>query len=131
MRKKKSMQEMSVDELLELAKLLAERRERRNAQRRKRRQWRKTAPREETALRYRAEEKPCPVALYLEAERFVLRWLGEFPDWQQGMPRRPCSRWPILSSIGCTQGSPVEDPDCSTARPFACMSCAQPRSRLP
>jgi hypothetical protein len=47
---------------------------------RERRQWLKTAPREETALHYRAEEQPCTIAQYLEVERFVLRSLDEFPD---------------------------------------------------
>jgi len=79
MRRKKRMQEMSIDELMELAKHAEEVRQRRNARRRERRQWLKTAPREETALRYRAEEKPCSVAQYLKVERFMLRWLDEFP----------------------------------------------------
>src|SRR5205807_7417789 len=50
--------------------------------RRERRQWLKTAPREQTALRFRREETPCSVALYLQAERFLLRWLPEFPNLQ-------------------------------------------------
>lgn len=74
---------MGLDEMMELAKQYEEQRQRRNARRRARRQWLKTAPREETALRYRAEEKPCSVTLYLQAERFVLRWLPEFPDLQK------------------------------------------------
>jgi len=73
------MQEMSIDDMMEMARRSEEMRQRRNARRRERRQWLKTAPREETALRYRAEEKPCTVAEYLRAERFVLRWLDEFP----------------------------------------------------
>lgn len=80
MRRKKRLQEMNLDELMELGKHLQEQRERRNAQRRKRRAWLKTAPREETALRYRAEEKPCSIAQYLQVERFLLRWLDEFPE---------------------------------------------------
>jgi hypothetical protein len=51
-----------------------------NARRRERRRWLKSAPREETALLYRAEEKPCSVAIYLQAERCLLRWLPDFPD---------------------------------------------------
>jgi len=80
MRKKKRMQEMSVDELMEWARHLEEQRERRNARRRKRREFLKTAPREETTLRYRAEEKPCSVTQYLQVECLVLRSLDEFPD---------------------------------------------------
>lgn len=80
MRRKKDIQQMSIDEMIELAKHYEEVRKLRNARRRARRQWLKTAPREETALRYRAEEKPCSIALYLKVERFVLRWLDEFPD---------------------------------------------------
>lgn len=80
MHRKKSMQQMSGDELIQLAMHSEEMRELRNARRRTRRQWLKTAPREETALRYRGEEKPCNVAQYLKVERFVLRWLDEFPD---------------------------------------------------
>ena len=79
-RKKKTLQEMSSDELIELATQHMERRQQRNTRRRERRHWLKTAPREETALRYRAQEKPCAVAQYLKAERFLLRWLDEFPD---------------------------------------------------
>lgn len=74
------MQQMSVDELIQWATHAEEMRQRRNVRRRARRQWLKTAPREETALRYRAEEEPYTVAIYLKAERFVLRWLDEFPE---------------------------------------------------
>lgn len=80
MGRKKSRQDMSPDELIQWVQDLEEARQRRNASRRERRQWLKTAPREETALRYRAEEKPCSIMLYLQVERFVLRWLPEFPD---------------------------------------------------
>lgn len=80
MRRKKSLQEMNLDELIEWADHLDEQRKQRNARRRARRHWLKTAPREQTALRYRAEEKPCTVAQYLQAERVVLHFLDEFPD---------------------------------------------------
>jgi hypothetical protein len=80
MQKKKRMNEMNADELIELATHLDEARQKRNARRRARRAWLKNAPREETALHYHAEEKPCTIAQYLEVERFVLRWLNEFPD---------------------------------------------------
>ncbi len=83
MRRKKDMQEMSIDELMEMAKHYEEMRQRRNERRRAKRQWQKTAPREETVLRYHGEEKPCSSALYLKVERFVLRWLNEFPDLKQ------------------------------------------------
>ena len=73
------MQDMSLDELIQLAQHHEEMRKRRNARRRERRLWLKTAPREETALRSRAEEKHCTVNQYLQVERFVLRWLDEFP----------------------------------------------------
>ncbi len=80
--RRKSMQPMSIGELIQSAMHSEEMRQQRNARRRARRLWLKTASREVTALRYHAEEKPCPIALYLEAERFVLRWLDEFPELQ-------------------------------------------------
>jgi hypothetical protein len=80
MRRQKSMSEMNVDELIELGLHLEKLRVRRNARRRERRAFLKTAPREQTALRYRAQENPCSVAQYLKAERFVLGFLDEFPD---------------------------------------------------
>jgi hypothetical protein len=80
MRRKKRLQDMSVDELIERAKQAEEMRKRRNARRRERRRWLKNAPREETALRSHTEEKPCSVDQYLKVERFVLRFLDEFPD---------------------------------------------------
>jgi hypothetical protein len=55
MRKKKiHLKDMSEEELLAMAQQYEERCERRNARRRERRKWLKTAPREETALRYHA-----------------------------------------------------------------------------
>ena len=33
-------------------------------------------------MRYRAEEKPCSVAVFLQAERLLLRFLPEFPSFQ-------------------------------------------------
>lgn len=81
MRKKKiHLKDMSEEELLAMAQQYEEQCQRRNARRRERRKWLKTAPREETALRYRAQEQPCTIALYLQVERFVLRWMDEFPD---------------------------------------------------
>jgi hypothetical protein len=71
---------MNPEELLQFAQALADQHQRRNARRRERRQWLKNAPREQTALRYRREEKPCSVATYLQAERRLLRWLPDFPD---------------------------------------------------
>jgi hypothetical protein len=79
MRRKKRLQDMSIDELIEMAKHAEEMRQRRNARRRERRQWLKNAPREQTVLRYHAQERPCTVGQYLYVERFVLRWLDEFP----------------------------------------------------
>src|SRR5262245_50931607 len=73
---------MSRDELIKLGQDLEEQCQRRNARRRERQRWLKTAPREETALRYRAEEKPCSIAVFLQAERLFLRWLPEFPHFQ-------------------------------------------------
>jgi hypothetical protein len=90
MRRKKSLQEMNLDELIEWTDQLEEQRKQRNAHRRERRHWLKTAPREQTVLRYRAEEKPCTVAQYLQAERVVLHWLDEFPDWQRAMQQLSC-----------------------------------------
>ena len=80
--RKKHPQDMNPEELLQFAQALADQHQRRNARRRERRQWLKNAPREQTALRYLATERPCSVALYLQAERFLLRWLPEFPDLQ-------------------------------------------------
>jgi hypothetical protein len=80
MGRRKDMQDMSVEELLEEAARYKEQRDRHNARRRERRRWLKTAPREQTALRYRREEKPCSVAQYLQAERHLLQWIDEFPD---------------------------------------------------
>lgn len=73
---------MSRDELIQFSQDLEEKRQRRNARRRERKLWLKTAPREETVMRYRSEEKPCSVALYLQAEHFLLGWLPEFPNLQ-------------------------------------------------
>ncbi len=70
---------MNIDELMEKSLHFEEMRERRNARRRERRKWLKNAPREETALRYRGQERPCTVGQYLKVERFVLRRLDEFP----------------------------------------------------
>jgi hypothetical protein len=83
MPKRKKLEEMSLDEMIEYGQQFEEQRQRRNARRRERRQWLKTASREETALRYRAQERPCSVAVYLQAERFVLRWLDEFPSLKE------------------------------------------------
>jgi len=83
MRRKKSLQEMSIDELMALVQHHEEMRQRRNARRRERRKWLKTAPREDTALRYRAQEKPCSIGQYVEVERFVLRWLDKHPDLKE------------------------------------------------
>src|SRR5215469_6627495 len=55
------------------------RRLRKNVRAREKRQWLKTAPREDTALRYRGKPEPCSIAQYLFAERVVLRYLEEHP----------------------------------------------------
>jgi hypothetical protein len=81
MRKKIDLQNMSLDDMREMAREYEEQRQRRNARRRERRQWLKTAPREETALKYRAQEKPCSVTLYLQVERALLR---TFPELKMG-----------------------------------------------
>jgi hypothetical protein len=47
MRRKKHLQDMSWDELIQFGQKLEEQRQRRNARRRERRLWLKTAPREE------------------------------------------------------------------------------------
>lgn len=82
MSRKKSKSDMSVDELIQLAQDLEAAQARRNARRREHRAWLKNAPREETALRYRGQEKPCSISIYLQAERRLLRWLPDFPDLQ-------------------------------------------------
>src|SRR5258708_32428773 len=48
MRRKKHLQDMSRDELIQFGQKLEEQRQRRNARSRERRLWLKTAPREET-----------------------------------------------------------------------------------
>ena len=48
MRRKKHLQDMSRDELIQFGQKLEEQRQRRNAHSRERRLWLKTAPREET-----------------------------------------------------------------------------------
>ena len=50
MRRKKHLQDMSRDELIQFGQKLEEQRQRRNALRRERRPWLKTASREETFL---------------------------------------------------------------------------------
>jgi hypothetical protein len=81
MRKKIDLQNMSLEDMIEMGRQYEEQRQRRNARRRERRAWLKTAPREETALKYRAQEKPCSVALYLQVERALLR---TFPELKRG-----------------------------------------------
>ncbi len=81
MRKKIDLQNMSLEDMLEMGRQYEEQRQRRNARRRERRKWLKTAPREETALKYRAQEKPCAVAQYLQVERALLR---TFPELKMG-----------------------------------------------
>ncbi len=82
MRRKKRLQDMSQDELIQFGQALAEQHQRRNARRRERRRWLKNAPREQTALRYRGEEKPCSIAVFLQAEGLLLRRLPDIPDLQ-------------------------------------------------
>src|SRR6266581_2395206 len=82
MRKKKiDLQNMSLEDMLEMGRQYEEQCQRRNARRRERRKWLKTAPREETALKYRAQEKPCSIAVYLQVERALLR---TFPELGKG-----------------------------------------------
>ncbi|EFH84677.1 hypothetical protein [Ktedonobacter racemifer] len=81
-RRKKHLQYMSLDEIKQEVQDYEERRQRRNARRRERRQWLKTAPREETCLRYRGEEKPCDKRTFLKAERFVLQCNEKYPEFK-------------------------------------------------
>jgi hypothetical protein len=71
---------MTLDEITEYAQEYEERRQRRNAHQRERRRRLKTAPREETVLKYRAQEKPCSIAQYLQAERSLLGKMEDYPD---------------------------------------------------
>jgi hypothetical protein len=50
MRRKKRLQDMSQDELIQFGQALAEQHQRRNARRRERRRWLKNAPREQTVM---------------------------------------------------------------------------------
>jgi hypothetical protein len=82
MPRKKHPRDMDPDELIQFSQALVEQHQQRNARRRERRRWLKNAPREETALRFRAQERPCSIAIFLQAERLLLRWLPDFPDFQ-------------------------------------------------
>jgi hypothetical protein len=80
MRKKKiDLQYMSLEDLMEMAQQYEERCQRRNARRRERRKWLKNAPREQTALKYHAQERPCSIPQYVQVERSLLGFLDEYP----------------------------------------------------
>jgi hypothetical protein len=64
MRRKKPLQDMSRDELIQFGQKLEEQRQRRNARRREQRLWLKTAPREETfSMRYAGNDDYAPDAI--------------------------------------------------------------------
>jgi len=64
MRRKKHLQDMSRDELIQFGQKLEEQRQRRNARSREQRLWLKTAPREETfSMLYAGNDDYAPDAI--------------------------------------------------------------------
>ena len=79
MRRKKHLQDMSRDELIQFRQKLEEQRQRRNARRRERRLWLKAAPREETfSMLYEGlgDDAPDAIIYYMLIDEPAIYMLG-------------------------------------------------------